>query len=218
MISQVSFVTSLKKVINRILGRYQEAKRYGQLYDVIKEIKAANIMEIGTWSGTRAAAMILAARQAAPGKKISYYGFDLFEDLTPDLYAQEISKYPPTMATVKAKLVQTGAQVELFKGDTNVSLSQLAVKLPKMDFIFIDGGHSKATIENDWRYSLEVLADKGVIIFDDYWPDRIDAGAKSLVDSLPRDRFNVQIMPITDIFKNPDHGRLTIQFARVSRR
>ena len=211
-------VTRAKRIINRLLGRYQEPKRYTQLFDVIREIRPKTIMEIGTWSGTRAAAMITLAQELRPGEEIAYYGFDLFEDLTPELYAQEISKHPPTQSEVQEKLSKTGARVTLYKGDANKTLPSVAGALPPIDFVFIDGGHSNATIANDWEYSAKVLADKGVAIFDDYWFDRTDAGCKTTVDALHPDQFNVKIMPIVDIFNNKDHGRLVIQFARVARR
>src|SRR3989344_6065221 len=84
-------LTQVKKIVNKILGRYKEARRYSQLSDVIREIRPKTIMEIGTWSGKRAEAMIQLAQSLCPDEEISYFGFDLFEDLTPDLYAKEIS-------------------------------------------------------------------------------------------------------------------------------
>lgn len=212
------WITRAKRMVNNILGRYPEAKRYVQLFDVIREIRPKTIMEIGTWSGTRAIQMITCAQEMRLGEEIAYYGFDLFENLTPELYAQEISKHPPTMSEVKEKLLKTGARINLYKGDTNITLSGVAGELPPMDFVFIDGGHSLQTIANDWQNSCAILSDKGVVVFDDYWPDRTDAGAKTTVDAISREHFEVGIMPITDIFNNRDHGRLIIQFARVERR
>ena len=213
-----SIVGQAKKIVNKILGRYKQAQRYQQLFDVIREIRPKTIMEIGTWSGSRAKEMIRLAQSLRPGEQISYYGFDLFEDLTPELYAKEISKHPPSMAEVEKHLAATGAAIKLYKGNTMQTLSHSVAALPPMDFIYIDGGHSLQTIANDWRYSSEVLANNGITIFDDYWPDRTDAGCKPTVDAISRDSFSVSIMPIVDVFKNPDHGRLTIQFARVSKR
>lgn len=213
-----SWITRAKRVVNNFLGRYPEAKRYAQLFDVIRKIHPKTIMEIGTWSGTRAVQMIAAAQEVRPGEEIAYYGFDLFEDLTPELYAQEISKHPPTMSEVKEKISATGASIFLYKGDTNVTLPQITGTLPPIDFAYIDGGHSNVTIANDWEYCRRALSLKGVVIFDDYWPDRTDAGCKATVDAIPRDEFMVEIMPIVDVFNNRDHGRLVIQFARITRR
>lgn len=212
------FITQLKKVINRYLGRHKEAKRYAQLFDVIREIRPKNIMEIGTWSGHRAEEMLRLAQSLRPGEEISYFGFDLFEDLTPEMYVKEISKHPPSLSKVEARLQATGAKISLFKGNTNVSLPRACGILPKMDFIYIDGGHSNETIANDWHYSKEVMASHGAVIFDDYWPNRTDAGCKTTVDGIARGEFAVSIMPVIDVFQNPDHGRLVIQFARVAKR
>lgn len=212
------WMTRVKRIVNNLLGRYPEAKRYSQLFDAIREIRPKTIMEIGTWSGTRAAQMIAAAQALRPGEEITYYGFDIFEDLTPELYAQEISKHPPTMSEVKEKLSQTGGRIFLYKGDTNATLPQVTGTLPPIDFAYIDGGHSNVTIANDWEYCRRALSPNGVLIFDDYWPDRTDAGCKTTVDAIPREEFTVEIMPIVDVFNNRDHGRLVIQFARVARR
>ena len=39
--------------------------------------------------------------------------------------------------------------------------------LPKVDFVFIDGGLRLETIANDWKYVEMVMHSKTIIIFDD---------------------------------------------------
>ena len=70
--------------------------------------------------------------------KIKYYGFDLFEELKPDILKKELSKIPVKKKYIYKNLSKI-ADVKLFKGYTNINLQKLK---KKVDFVFIDGGHS----------------------------------------------------------------------------
>jgi len=174
-------------------------------------------MEIGTWTGDRALKMIELARKYHPAGRIEYYGFDLFELMTPDKFAEEFSKWPPTLSEVKEKLEKTGARIFLYKGNTLEILPKLVPTLPKMDFIFIDGGHSLETIANDWKYAGQLMHSKTELVFDDYWPGRTDAGAKVTVDGIDRSQYKVKHLFITDHFKKTDFGELTIKLILIKK-
>jgi hypothetical protein len=60
-----------------------------------------------------------------------------------------------------------GAKIFLFKGDTREVLPKVVNTLPMMDFIFIDGGHSLETMENDWRYAQVVMGLNTFVVFDE---------------------------------------------------
>lgn len=197
---------------------WNEPKRYRQLYSLIGEIRAKNIMEIGTWRGKRAKSMILEAKKYFPREEVFYYGFDLFETLPPEKLNKEFSKQPLSMETVKNELSETGARITLYKGDTKKTLSEVSPHLPKMDFIFIDGGHSLETVQNDWDYASRLMHGKTVVVFDDYWSERDDAGAKPIVDAIDRSIYDVKILPKFDVFINHNSGRLVIKFALVRKR
>lgn len=195
------------------------ARRYRYLFQEIRHVQATRIMEIGTWNGNRAVQMITTAQaQAKPDDDIEYYGFDLFEALDENRFESEISKWPPNMTEVKSKLQQTNAQIHLYKGNTRESLPANYSLLPEMDFIFIDGGHSYETILNDWTYVSKLMHEKTTVIFDDYWRNRNDAGAKPVVDAIDRNKYTVVVLPRIDSFKNKDFGELQISFARVTLR
>ncbi|MBI4117369.1 MAG: class I SAM-dependent methyltransferase [Parcubacteria group bacterium] len=209
------FVKTFVAYVKHFLGLWNEPKRYRQLYSLISEIRAKNIMEIGTWKGERARLMILEAQKNFPGREVSYYGFDLFEDLSLEILDRELSKQPPTMEAVRSKLDKTGAKILLYKGDTKRILPEIASELPKMDFIFIDGGHSLETIQNDWNWASRLMHDKTVVIFDDYWPERTDAGAKPVIDAIDRSIYDVKILAEFDVFIKGRFKRLIIKFALV---
>lgn len=195
---------------------FKAPRRYHHLFDTIREIKAKHILEIGVWNGKRAVRMIQEARLAS--SQIKYFGFDLFEDLGVQRYQSELSKMPPTEAQVRSLLVDTKAEIFLYKGNTLETLPKVVGSLPKMDFIFIDGGHSIETIANDWKYLQSCIDERTVVIFDDYWRNREDAGCKSIVDAVDREKYNVEILPEIDVFDNSDFGRLEISFAKITKK
>lgn len=210
--------TFIKKIIKKISNRLKRPKRYTQIFKIIKKAKPRRIMEVGTWNGNRAWQMIQLAQKYYLPEEVEYYGFDLFEGMTEEVYKQEKSKWPPAMAEVKEKLEATGAKIFLFAGDTLEALPSVTPKLPKMDFIFIDGGHSLKTIANDWFWSEKLMDKKATLIFDDYWLGRTDAGCKVTVDNLNREKFEVKILSKTDHFDNTDFGRLAIKLVRVRKK
>ncbi len=195
---------------------FKAPKRYHHLFDTIKEVKAKHILEVGVWNGKRAVEMIREAQKYSP--QVSYYGFDLFEDLGTLGYTNELSKMPPREADVLKLLSATHASVTLFKGNTLLTLKTEASRVPKVDFVFIDGGHSVETIREDWQNIQAYMHDSTVVIFDDYWRNRTDAGCKTVVDQIDRAVFDVVILPEIDIFNNSDFGRLEISFARVTKK
>ena len=57
--------------------------------------------------------------------------------------------------------------IKLIKGDTNKTLKQ--IDLSKVDFAFIDGGHSYKTVFNDLNFLYSFMKNKKkTIICDDY--------------------------------------------------
>jgi len=197
------------KLHNRLRG----PRRYRYLFRSIREIKPKCILELGTWNGTRAVQMILEARKFNSAEEIAYYGFDLFEEMTERILQEETSKWPPSFREVEERLLKTGVKISLYKGDTRESLPRMISQLPKMDFIFVDGGHSVETISSDWLCVQQLMHRNTTVIFDDYW-NRDDAGAKPVLENIDKERFHVDILPVQDRFEK-ESGILKIKFARV---
>lgn len=191
---------------------YHEPSRYKNLYSTIKKIKPKSIVEVGTWNGKRAVKMIECAQKY---NDVTYYGFDLFEDLTQDKYIEELSKKPPTMDEVLELLNATGAVIKLYKGDTIETLKTASDQLINVDFVYIDGGHSVETIQNDWNSVEKLMHNETMVIFDDYWRNRTDGGCKTVVDAIDKKKYKVEILPEINVFDNKDFGRLDISYARV---
>ena len=136
-------------------------------------------MEIGVLRGMTARRII--KKMLTYTDSPTYIGFDLFEQ-SPE---EEGSKGGVvSLRMIKWRLSKfEGARVRLIKGDTNYTLPEYMG--PKVDFIFIDGGHSTETILNDFQWSSPWLKPGGVILMDDYYPNIESIGCKTLMDSLP---------------------------------
>ena len=211
------FYRRLKNFINAFRGE-EYARRYEYLFEAIKKNKLKRIMEVGTWNGERALEMIETAKKYNKAEDIEYYGFDLFDMMTDEIFKEEVSKRPLSQEYIKGALEKTGAKIYLFKGFTKDTMPEVVSSLPKMDLIFIDGGHHIDTIKNDWYYSQKIMDDNTVVIFDDYWSGewgkRKDAGCQSLIGEIDRSKFNVEILPIQDSFEK-EWGVLKINFVKV---
>lgn len=209
-------VKVIKKLYYKMFAK--EPRRYKYLFETIRKNKCRKIMEIGTWNGEHALRMIEEAKKNFPPGEIQYYGFDLFELLDDKMASKEFStsKIPPSLEIVREKLAKTNAEIHLYKGDTRNTLPKVVNELPKVDFVFIDGGHSIEAIQNDWKYVQKFMDEKTIVIFDDYW-NRDDAGCKKVVEGIDKTKFEVRILPIQDKFKK-EWGILKINFVQVKKR
>ena len=158
------------------------AKRYGQLLDVIRFYKPETILETGTFNGGRAIQMASIALQDRDC--VNYIGYDLFENATSQSDTIEFnSKAHNTVEVVRKRLSDFAEKVKkkgktfnfrLLAGDTKETLGnpvlldtpqgELVINPSEVDFAFIDGGHSDATVQHDY----ESLKNVPVIVLDDF--------------------------------------------------
>jgi predicted O-methyltransferase YrrM len=203
---------NIEGVLRVMLGK-GGTRRYRHLLEATDRYRCRRIMEIGTWDGQHAEEMIRTAQRHWPPDQVEYYGFDLFEQIDDEKIAAEISKKPPPRAVVDQRLRATGARIQLIQGDTIDSLPEAVKKLPPMDLIFIDGGHSYETVSNDWHYCQQLMHSGTVVFLDDYW-SRSDAGTDRVVAAIDRERYEVEVLDPEDTFKK-DWGLLRVRFVRV---
>ena len=149
------------------------------LNEYISKYKCKKIMEIGVADGVNARTMVIAAiRNFSPGK-VEYYGFDIFGGNNGSRIEQ-----------VRQKLQETGCKFKLFKGDSVGTLPKELKTLPKMDLIFIDGGHSYPTVKSDWENSRSLMHDKTGVFFHNY----DFSGPKEVVYNISKEEYQVKII------------------------
>ena len=73
-----------------------------------------------------------------------------------NIIKKELSKKPLSKKKISKKLNNYN-RVRLFKGDTKVTLPKFVKEKIKIDFAFIDGGHSFNTINSDWKNVNQII-------------------------------------------------------------
>ena len=135
------------------------------------------VLEIGVAGGENARNMVKAALCNFSPEEVEYFGFDLFDNES-------------WLKQVKQKLNEIGCKFELFKGDSVKTLPKTVKNLPKIDLIFIDGGHSYVTVKSDWENSRTLMHEKTAIFFHNY----DFTGPKKVVDNISRQKYHVKII------------------------
>lgn len=193
-------------------------KHYQPLFKTLAEKPCRNILEIGVFDGESAIAMIKEAAKKVPEEEIHFFGFDLFEEMTPQLRDEEWSfqtNKVPTLAEVQARLQSTRARITLFKGNSRKTLPENVDKLPKMDLIYIDGGHTIETTRSDWQYSSKLMKDDTVVYFDDYCDEMPFIGSYFIKNETPD--YQCEVMPEVDYYPRK-FGRMKAQLLKVEKK
>ncbi len=149
------------------------------LNEYIYRNECRRIMEIGVADGENAKNMIKVAIRNFSPEKVEYYGFDLFGG-NDDFRLKQ----------VRQKLKETRCKFKLFKGDSVKTLPKALKTLPKMDLIFIDGGHSYPMVKSDWENSKTLMHNETAVFFHNY----DFAGPKMVVDNISREKYQMKII------------------------
>jgi predicted O-methyltransferase YrrM len=124
--------------------------------------------------------------------------------MTKELFDYEVAKWPSPMSDVAEKLSNTTADVELIKGNSNITLPLFIEKNKNIhiDLIFIDGGHSVETMQSDWNNISKIIDDDTIVLCDDYlvYPDGIVPtwGSRQVIDNLDKLEWDIKILPNSD--------------------
>lgn len=148
-------------LLNTVI-RWIDERNHRSFVDLISKLQPEHILEIGVANGWGAERMVKAAG-TQNGRKVDYYGFDLFVPCKANTY---VSK---PMTEIRDRLRELGvSRIFLFGGDSRISLPRELPSLPKMDLVYVDGGHGLPIVKNDWGCVEKLTHDGTVVIFDDY--------------------------------------------------
>jgi hypothetical protein len=187
----------------------------------IRRKKPRKILEIGVHQGDFAKRMLNGLKQNN-FSDIEYTGIDLFAELqTSEIYKKEKTLWPDSRDAVYSKLNSEfpGLNIRLLSGFSDELLKKLFGE--KFDLIFIDGGHSRETVYSDWVLSQPLLAEQGVIYFDDYTNSKglrnSGFGINYVVDEIDNKQWAISISRIRDWFIK-DWGILALRIVKVQRK
>ena len=147
-----------------------------------------NVLEVGVFCGVTAK-NTCDFLYKSNGNNFSYTGIDLFgldqkdkrDEIKPNFLKDQKFSNPlkniyynyilkenlNSIESVKKLLQEYSQNIKLIAGDTNKILKE--IDLQKIDFVFLDGGHSYETVINDLSMLYESMKDqKKVILCDDY--------------------------------------------------
>ena len=177
------------------------------LLNIVSEKKPKNFLEVGVFCGVTSRNVCELLNTIHNGD-FSYTGFDLFGEKTD----QELNEAEPeyiknqkfsnplkhiyynlllkenlnSTTSIEKFLKKFKNNINLIKGDTNKTLSQ--ADLSKIDFAFIDGGHSYETTYNDLSMLyLSMKSKSNTIVCDDYIDVSHITDVKKAVDDFVKD-------------------------------
>lgn len=126
--------------------------------------------EIGIHQGRTFVPLCLALQ---PGEKA--LAIDLFEDQSRNLDGSGVGNLPAFHANLERFGIDRQAVCEIHGSSEDVTPAQVKGLIGKVRYFSIDGGHWRGIVQNDLRIAEATLADRGVVVLDDYcraeWPE-----------------------------------------------
>lgn len=129
-----------------------------------------NLLEIGTFDGNTTLQMAL---NCSPGATI--HTIDLGENqITTELPIwEEDLKFVKDEKKIVRKFTSSPLREKIVQhiGDSNAYDFSKFTKKAKVDFCFIDGGHSYACVKRDTEKALAILGENGILLWHDFNPN-----------------------------------------------
>ena len=171
---------------------------------IVSEKKPKYFLEIGVFTGVTAR-NICELLNDIHGKDFQYTGLDLFEDYVPEhdheiapnmirgnqqkfsnplkhiVYNLILREQLNSLNSVTNFLKKFKNQVELVKGDSKKTLSEIEIE--KYDMIFVDGGHSFETVNFELELIMSKCKKDCLVLVDDY-DHQVASGVKKAVDQI----------------------------------
>ena len=177
------------------------------LLQQIEIYKPRNFLEVGVFQGVTSR-NVCEKLHEINRENFIFHGIDIFEDTNVDIDNQEMTiKHNKISNPFKHLIFNTILKkdlfseesiynflkkfknnVRLYKGFSDTELPK--IDMSKIDFIFLDGGHSYKTVKSDLSLILKGMKKNKIIICDDY--DQINYGVKKAVDELVNQVFEIK--------------------------
>ena len=185
------------------------------LLDIISEKKPKHFLEVGVFCGITSRNICELLNNIHDGD-FSYTGFDLFGDkidkelneVEPEYIKNQKFSNPlkhiyynlllkenlNSIQSIEKFLKKFKKNINLVKGDTNKTLKKTNLK--KIDFAFIDGGHSYETTYSDLTMLYSSMKNKSkTIVCDDYIDTSYITDVKKAVDDFVKENnLNLEVI------------------------
>ena len=178
-----------------------------------------NVLEIGVFCGVTAR-NTCDLLEKINGKEFNYIGVDLFgsdqsetkDEIEPTFLKDQKFSNPlkniyynyilrenlNSIKSVSKLLKKYSNNIKLIAGDTNKVLKE--INLQKIDFVFLDGGHSYQTVTSDLSILYESMRGKNkVVLCDDYGQASFIQEVKNAIDDFSN-KNNIKINTIENRF------------------
>ena len=174
----------------------------------IEKKKPKTFLEVGVFHGVTAR-NVCELLHKIHKNDFKYIGLDLFgengENLNETIpntkfsnpfksfYFKYIKKIDPySIEAVNDLLKKFKDNVHLIKGNSNELLKKIDVS--KVDYVFLDGGHSYDTVINDLINCKVVVENNGVILCDDYDLSYAPGVKKAIDEFVDREQYDIKIL------------------------
>jgi hypothetical protein len=170
--------------------------------------KPKNFLEIGVFHGVTAR-NVCELLHSIHGNDFKYVGLDLFgesieniNEVIPNIkfnnplkevYFKYILRQDPYSIEAVANLLKKFKKnIHLIKGNSNYLLKK--IDMSKIDYVFLDGGHTYETVKNDLHYSKQVLDKNGTILCDDYNLSQAPGVKKAIDEFIKNNSLKLEII------------------------
>ena len=174
----------------------------------VKKKSPKIFLEVGVFHGVTAR-NICELLYTIHNNDFKYIGLDLFEEndenkteVIPNslfsnplkkIYFKYIKKQNPySIEAVENLLKKFKNNVSLIKGNSKSVLKK--IDMSKIDYVFLDGGHSYPTVKNDLECCLDVVLTNGTIMCDDYNFGHIPDVKNAIDEFVKNNNLNCQIL------------------------
>ena len=177
----------------------KDTKNGNFLLEIIKKNKPLNFLEVGVLEGVTSR-NVCELLYEMHNNKFTFTGIDLFgedintnnkKEFTPISYKISnpfkwiyfkifLRMNPNSLECVKFLLRKFNYSVSLYKGYSKDILNK--INFDKIDFVFLDGGHSYRTVKEDLVILISKLKKNSIIICDDY--NVTEYGVRKAVDEI----------------------------------
>lgn len=167
--------------------------------ELVKKYKPKSFLEVGVLEGVTAR-NVCELLLKFHGNDFQYTGIDLFgldinvnndKEFTPIsnnysnpfkyIYFNYILRnHPNSLKGVNILLKKFNNLIHLHQGYSKDLLSK--IDLEKIDFVFLDGGHSYETVKEDLSIILKKIKNNSTIVLDDY--NQVEYGVKKAADEI----------------------------------